>query len=86
MIPAFAGQTMAELPVVCETDSTSATFRYFDALEGGDVSLNFLFSGTILYEATGVGPQIAPIPWDREARYRFPVSIWKGLSAEPARS
>jgi len=38
--------------------------------------VNFLFSGTVFY-ADGEGNlQVAPIPWDKEARFRLPVKAW----------
>lgn len=63
-------------------DPTHGATRYLDALEGGDAPVIFLFSGTIFYEAVGVGEQVGLIPWDREARYRMPIAVWKDLFAE----
>jgi len=84
-VPPFVRETAVGLPVPCDRDPTRAAARYFDALDGGDAALLFLFSGTVFYEAAGVGPQVGFIPWDCEARYRLPVAVWKDLFAEAAR-
>jgi hypothetical protein len=81
-VPPFIGMTTVDLPVPCDRDPNQGATRYFEALDGGDVALLFLFSGTVFYEAIGVGEQVALIPWDREARYRMPAAIWKDLFAE----
>lgn len=83
-LPPFAGATTVEVCVPCDRDPTRAATRYFDALDGGEAALLFLFSGQVVYEASGVGPQVGFIPWDREARYRLPVAVWKNLFAEAA--
>jgi hypothetical protein len=83
-VPPFAGETAVTLPVPCDRDPAHAAARYCDALDGGEVPLIFLFSGTVFYEAVGGRPQVAPIPWDREARYRLPAAVWKNLFAEVA--
>jgi hypothetical protein len=80
--PAFTRTAEVELPVPCDFDCTHAAVKYFDALETGEVPLIFLFSGTVFYEAPGIGTQVCLIPWDREARYRLPVAVWKSLFAE----
>jgi hypothetical protein len=80
-VPPFTGGTTVELPVPCDRDPTRSATRYFDGLDDGEAPLLFLFSGTAFYEAAGAGPQIAPIPWDREARFRLPVAVWKDLLA-----
>ena len=81
-VPPFTGTATVEVPVPCDGDPTRAATRYLDALDGGEAPLLFLFSGTAFYEAPDVGPQVAFIPWDREARYRLPVALWKDLVAE----
>jgi hypothetical protein len=43
------------------------------------VPLAFLFSGTVFY-ADGAGAlQVAPIPWDKESRFRLPVKSWREM-------
>lgn len=81
-LPAFAGETAVDLPVPCGRDPTDAATLYLDALDGGEAAMLFLFSGTVFYQAPDAGPHVAPIPWDREARYRLPVALWQSLFAE----
>jgi hypothetical protein len=75
----FTGSTVVGLPVPCSYDFSLAATRYFDALEGGEIPLCFLFSGTIFYEAAERGLQVAQVPWDREAYFRLPATTWKTL-------
>ena len=53
--------------------------KYFYALEDGEVSLEFLFSGTVFYAAEGGWLQTARISWEKEAEFRLPVSLWKEM-------
>ena len=78
-VPAFSGSTEIDLPVPCTYDFNVAVAKYFYALEGGDVSLLLLFSGTVFYETTEGALQIAQIPWEKEAGFRLPVATWKKL-------
>jgi hypothetical protein len=65
--------------VPCTFDFNVAATKYFHGLADGDVPLNFLFSGTVFY-ADGEGAlQVAPIPWDKEARFRLPVKSWQEM-------
>jgi hypothetical protein len=79
VVPPFRGEIEADLPAECTFDLTIASAKYFDALEGGEAPLMFLFSGTVFYEADGGRMQIAQIPWSNETAYRLPVSAWKNM-------
>ena len=74
--PAFTGTTIVDVPVSCTFDFNVAATKYFHGLEDGDVPLCFLFSGTVFYADEGGVLQVAPIPWDKEARFRLPVKSW----------
>lgn len=76
-VPPFRGFTTAELHVACTYDYEVATSKYFEAVEG-DVPLEFLFSGTIFYVAER-GLQAAHVPWDREAQFALPASVWREM-------
>jgi hypothetical protein len=78
-VPAFQGETCADLPVACSFDFNVAATKYLYALEGGTVPLCLLFSGTVFYQSSEGGVQIARIPWSKEARYRLPVEVWKNV-------
>ncbi|MDQ3172931.1 MAG: DUF6084 family protein [Acidobacteriota bacterium] len=79
MVPPFKGSTVVDLPVSCTFDFNVAATKYFAALKEGDVPLNLMFSGTMFYEAAGAGLQVEQIPWDREAKYRMPVRVWREM-------
>jgi hypothetical protein len=75
----FAGATNVDLPVSCSYDFSLAATKYFDALDGGEIPLCFLFSGTIFYEGADGGLQVAQVPWEKEAYFRLPATAWKAL-------
>jgi uncharacterized protein DUF6084 len=77
VIPPFTGTTTAELHVPCSYDMDVLATRYLDALDDGEVPLEFLFSGTAFYAAPDGRLQAARIGWDREAQYRMPVAVWR---------
>jgi hypothetical protein len=83
-VPPFTGSGAAELSVPCRSDLRLAATKYFAALEGGEIPLCFLFSGTIFYEAADGSVQMAPIPWDREATFRLPAATGRTLAAGEA--
>lgn len=77
VVPRFTGSTIVELPVPCIYDFEVVSAKYFDALEEGEIPLNFLFSGTIFYRDEDSNLQIGQVSWSKEANYRLPVSLWK---------
>ena len=77
--PAFEDTAVVDLPVPCTFDFNVAATKYFHGLADGDVPLNFLFSGTIFYADENGSLQVAPIPWDKEARFRLPVKAWREM-------
>jgi hypothetical protein len=79
IVPAFTGTTTVDLPVPCSHDFSLAATKYFDALEGGDIPLCFLPSGTIFYQGQTSALQVAQIGWDKEAYFRLPAASWRGL-------
>jgi hypothetical protein len=76
-VPPFTGSTVVELPVPCTYDMEVAASKYFDALAGGDVPLEFLFSGTVFYAGTGGQLQAARISWEGDAEYSMPARVWR---------
>jgi hypothetical protein len=79
VVPSFNGATAIDLPVPCTFDFNIAATKYFAGLSDGEVPLNFLFSGTVFYSTDESALQVGQIPWDREARYRLPVAVWKEM-------
>ncbi len=78
-VPGFTGTTRFALPVPCTYDFNLAAVKYFDAVEDGDVPLCLLFSGTIFYSSSSGALQAAQIPWDKQARYRLPIRVWRNM-------
>jgi len=78
-VPAFDAKRIIELPVPCSFDFNVAATKYFFGLEGGEVPLAFLFSGTVFYRDAGGFLQMDLISWCKEAAYRLPVRIWQEL-------
>ena len=78
MAPSFKESIVIDLPVPCTFDFNIASTKYFSALEDGEVPLNLMFSGSVFYE-TENGLQVEQIPWDREAKYRLPVRVWREM-------
>ena len=76
-VPPFKESTVFELTVPCTYDFEVTAARYFEALESGQVPLEFLFSGTVFYADPAGQLQIASISWDQEAGYRLPVAVWR---------
>jgi hypothetical protein len=77
VIPPFAGSTLVELPVVCTYDLEVAAAGYLSALEGGEVPLELLFSGSVFYATPDRLLQTTRIAWTKEAEYALPVSVWR---------
>jgi hypothetical protein len=77
VVPPFTAGTVVRLPVVCTYDLEVIAARYLQALEGGDVPLEFLFSGTVFYSDAGGRLQTGRIALDSEADYRMPVALWR---------
>jgi hypothetical protein len=78
-VPAFTGTTVVELPITCTYDLEVAASRYFDALEDGEVPLEFLFSGTVFYTGADGRLQVGRIGWDKDCTYRLPVTAWRDM-------
>jgi hypothetical protein len=79
VLPAFAGTTTVELLVPCSYDFNLAATKYFHGLTDGEIPLDFLFSGSVFYEDEGGNLQVAPISWEKEARFRLSVKTWREL-------
>ena len=77
VVPPFNGSTVVELPVVCTYDLEVAAAGYFGALDGGEVPLELLFSGTVFYAGADGRLQAERIAWTKEATYALPVGVWR---------
>jgi hypothetical protein len=79
VVPRFAGSSSADISVPCTFDFNIGATKYFHGLTSGDLPLCFQFSGTAFYQGEDETLQVAPISWDKEAKYRLPVKVWKDL-------
>jgi hypothetical protein len=75
----FTNDIHVNLPVPCSYDFNVAATKFFYALADGEIPLILLFSGTIFHEGEDGALQVAQIPWDKEAAFRLPVSVWKDM-------
>ncbi len=75
----FEGSTEAVLPVPCTYDLNVSATKYFYALEGGEVPLLFLFSGTVFFAAEDGRLQVEQISWEKECAFRMPVRVWQEM-------
>jgi hypothetical protein len=78
-VPAFEATTLVELPVTCTYDLEVTGSQYMNALEDGEVPLEFLFAGTLFYTGPDGRLQVRPLSWDREAEFRLPVATWRQM-------
>lgn len=79
VIPSFEGQIVTDLQVPCTFDFNIAATKYFYGLSEGDIPLELLFSGTVFYTGREGTLQVAPISWDKEARFRLPLTTWREM-------
>lgn len=79
VVPSFQGATVTDVPVPCTFDFNVAATKYFHGLAEGEVPICLQFSGTIFYAAPEGDLQVAPISWDKEARFRLPVKVWRDM-------
>ncbi|HKR68662.1 MAG TPA: DUF6084 family protein [Streptosporangiaceae bacterium] len=76
MVPGFTGSIEIDLPIQLSYDLEIGSTRYFAGLDGGEVPLLLLFSGTVFGSADGK-LMVQQVPWSKEAQYRLPLSIWR---------
>ena len=54
-----------------------ASAKYLHAIRDGDVSLAFLFTGTIFKAQDSSGLTIEPVSWDLGASFRMSAQLWQ---------
>jgi hypothetical protein len=77
VVPPFSARARVELDVPCTYDLEVKASRYLNALDGGTVPLELLFSGTVFYAGHGGALQTAMIGWDKEVLYDMPATVWR---------
>lgn len=82
VVPSFTGSTTVDLQIPCTFDFNVAATKYFHGVINGEVPLILLFSGTAFYQRHDQSLQVAPIPWNKETRFRLPVETWRRMMDE----
>lgn len=78
LVPGFTGATETVMPVPCTYDFEVSGAHYLASLDGGEVPLLLLFSGTVFVTwQDGFG--VEPVPWHCECDYRMPTTVWREL-------
>jgi hypothetical protein len=77
-VPGFTGRTDTDLALPCTYDFDVVGSRYLHSLGEGTVPLLLLFSGTVFTKGEQ-GFAVHQVPWDREARYELPVTVWREM-------
>lgn len=78
-VPGFTGSILVDLELPCTFDFNVAATKYFHALDAGEIPICVMFSGTAFYQDPEGRLQVAQVPWDREANFRLPISVWKEM-------
>lgn len=76
MVPAFSVETEVDVNVPCTYDFDVSATRFVTALDGGEMPLRFLFSGSIFYHGNN-GFSVERVSWSSECAYRMPVEVWR---------
>ncbi|MCW2762173.1 MAG: hypothetical protein JWR85_2374 [Marmoricola sp.] len=80
-VQGFTGDTDADLELPCTYDFDVTGSRFLHGVKSGSVPLNLLFSGTVFTRGEhGFG--VLQVPWDCEARYDMPISVWQEMLAK----
>lgn len=91
LVPGFTGETEVDLPLPCTYDFEVSASKYLDALTGGQIPIELLFSGTVFTRgATGSGNtgfgdtgfQVERVSWAAAASYLLPVATWRAAMDE----
>ncbi len=78
MVQGFQDSRDFDLPVACTYDFDVSATKYMHALDGGEIPLVLLFSGTVFTRGES-GFAVEQLSWSLEAPCRLPVSTWRRL-------
>ncbi|MGI8868690.1 MAG: DUF6084 family protein [Mycobacteriales bacterium] len=78
MVQGFTDVTEVELAMPCTYDFEVTWSKYLHALRDDTIPVVFLFSGTVFTRGLN-GFGVEQVPWDCEARYQIPVSVWRAM-------
>ncbi len=77
-VQGFTGVTEVDLALPCTYDFDVTASRYLHSLVDGTAPITLLFSGTVFTKGDS-GFAVQQVPWDCEARYQLPVSVWRQM-------
>jgi hypothetical protein len=78
VVPGFSGTVEVDLPIVCTYDFEIAAAKYMHSLEGGEIPIVLMFSGTA-FGTSAARLNVMPVSWSEEASYRLPVALWRDM-------
>jgi hypothetical protein len=78
LVQGFTGATDFDMAMPCTYDFEVTGSRYLHAVGAGTVPLALLFSGTV-FTRGGNGFGVQQVPWDSEAAYALPVTVWRQM-------
>jgi hypothetical protein len=78
-VPRFDDATTVDLMVPCSFDFDVAATKYFHGVEGGEVPLAMLFSGSIFWRDDRDQLQISQLSWSSSLSHRLPARLWHEL-------
>jgi len=78
-VPPFQGDIVVDVPLPCTFDFNVGATKYFYGLTDGVVPICVMFSGTVFHARGEEALQVAPISWDKEARFNLPVKVWQEM-------
>jgi Family of unknown function (DUF6084) len=78
MVQGFEGAREFDLPVACTYDFDVSATKYIHALQGGNIPLVLLFSGSVFTRGTS-GFAVEQLSWSLQAEHPLPVSVWHRL-------
>jgi hypothetical protein len=81
-VPRFTRNTIIDISISCSEDQAIAAGKYFYAVRDGNIPLAFLFSGTLFYKGPHDNLQIMQVPWEKEAAFIMPASLWQKMMDE----
>ncbi|MCU1428321.1 MAG: hypothetical protein JWL83_2321 [Actinomycetia bacterium] len=77
-VGAFSPATEFDLAIACTYDFEVAGTSYLHALEGGEIPLILLFSGTA-FAVIDDRLSVEPVAWHEEATFRLPARVWREM-------
>ena len=78
IVTAFSGATEVDLPIACTYDFEVAAAKYMHSLDGGEIPIVLMFSGTA-FGTNSTRLNVVPVSWSEEASFRLPVALWRDM-------